>query len=542
MKSKQMTTLAITTLALSMLSSAALGNPASAAGKSSADFTDLTSIDAPLKAKIDAMITAGIFEGVSETSFGITQNMTRAQFAKVATLIFGVTVDQTIKASSFTDVRADDPANGWAIPYIEAAKKAGLIDGVTDMTFVPGDSVTTGQLDTVLLKGLGKKVSVLGSPWYGDAVKQATDLGIHASSKAGDQPANRADLVQSSYTAQGVFKNPNQTLISVGNVQATSDNKKVQVTLNKQVDTSKAILTLNKGTTIVNTTTEWSSDGKSATLTAKDGALAVGEYTVTLSGLEATSIQTATGKLTVSAIDTGNISITGNYDLANVLDSGLIGAATGQDLLATKAEAEDPTRSKLAKEIEVKATSGGETLAIPGIVQSITSSNVSIAKVELTADHHAYVIGNKAGTAEITVMVKIGDGSAKQLKVTVTVKSDSVTAKELKANKATIDRNFSVTNGVYSGNFDAYTEMDLNITDNYGITYKKDEIRSYNFALGTVFLVNDIVGDPNKGAVGSAVVNRDGSVHVTGNVKSFELTAISPNGNKVSSYVTMHRV
>ncbi|MFD0694472.1 S-layer homology domain-containing protein [Paenibacillus sp. GCM10027628] len=539
MKPNKLTTLAIAAVAFSMFSSAALANPATAAAatKSSADFTDLTGIDASLKAKIDAMISAGIFEGVSDNSFGITQNMTRAQFAKVATLIYGIPIDSTVKVSSFSDVQAADSTNGWAIPYIEAAKKAGLIDGVTDTTFLPGDPVTTGQLDTVLLKGLGKKVSTTGSPWYADAVKQATDLGIHAAGKAGDQPATRADLVSSSYTAKDAFQK--QTLISVTSVKAASDNQKVQVALNKQVDTSKATLTLNNGTTFVNTTTEWSSDRQTATLTATGGALAAGDYTVTLGGLDASTIQTATGKFTVAAptADTGNTTIVGNYALANVIDSGLTEAATGQNLLATKAIAEDPAQSKLAKEIVVKVTtSAGETVAVPGIVQSVHSSDPSVAKVALSADHHAYVLGNKAGTADISLMVQIGNGTAKQLHVTVTVKSDAVNAKDIKAGNATIEQ--TVTGGVYS--FDAYDKMDLSITDNYGITYEKDEIQSYNFALGMLFTTNNIKGDPSKGAVGTVSIDPDGTVHATGNVTSFELTGVLPNGQQATSYVTLH--
>ncbi|MEW9701115.1 S-layer homology domain-containing protein [Paenibacillus sp. SI8] len=541
MKSSKLTTLAISAIAFSMLSSAALANPSqtAAAAASTSDFTDLAGIDAGLKAKIDAMISAGIFEGVSNTSFGLTQNMTRAQFAKVATLIYGIKVDPTVKVSSFSDVLAGDSANGWAIPYIEAAKKAGLIDGVTDTTFVPGDSVTTGQLDTVLLKGLGKKVSVTGTPWYSDAVKQATGLGIHAASKAGDQSATRSDLVLSSYAAQGAFQN--QTLVSVKSVQADSDNKKVQVTLNKKVDTAKATLTLNKGTAVVNTTTEWSSDGTTATLVAKDGALTAGDYTVTLGGLDAASIQTATGKLTISAptTDTGNVAISGTYVIPNVLDSGITDSATGLDLLATKAEAENPALSQLAKEIEIKVTSGGEPVAIPGVVQSIQSSNPSVVKAAVSADHHAYVLGNKPGTADVLLIVRIGNNDDKQLRVTVTVKSDSIAAKTVKAGNSSIDRNVSVATTVYA--FDAYTDMDLSVIDNYDNKYEKDEIRSYNFALGTIFIANDIQGASGS-PVGTVSINSSGKVTVTGNVTSFELTAVLPSGAKATSYVTLKRV
>ncbi|MDQ0892191.1 hypothetical protein QFZ81_007279 [Paenibacillus sp. V4I9] len=538
MKSTKLTMIATAAMAFSLFTSAALSLPASAAAKTSADFTDLAGSDAALKAKIDAMIAAGIFEGVSDNTFGITQNMTRAQFAKVATLIYNITVDPAVKVSSFSDVNANDAANGWAIPYIEAAKKAGLIDGVTDTTFVPGDSVTTAQLDTVLLKGLGKKISMTGSPWYADAVKQATELGIHPISKSGDQPANRADLVLSSYTAQQVFGD--QTRISITKTQASSsDNKKVQVTFNKKVDVSKATLTLKNGSTVVPTTTEWASDGQSVTLTATL-ALAAGDYTVTLGGLDASTVQTTTGSFSVTAPSAGNISINGTYTLASVLDSGLTDAATGSNGLVNKITAEDPTLSKLAKEIEIKVTSAsGDPIAIPGVVQSVHSSDSSIAKVGLTSDHHAYVLGNKPGTADISVLVQIGNGEAKQLHVTVTVKNDAITAKEIKAGQTSIDKTvMTVTGGVYS--FNAYSTMDLTITDNYGITYKTADIKGYNFALGTLFITNDIKGNAAVGAVGTVSIDPDGTVRVTGNVTSFELTAVTSTGEKVTSYVTLN--
>lgn len=536
MKSTKLTMIATAAMAFSLFTSATLSHPASAAAKTSADFTDLAGSDAALKAKIDAMIAAGIFEGVSDSTFGITQNMTRAQFAKVATLIYNITVDPTVKVSSFSDVNANDAANGWAIPYIEAAKKAGLIDGVTDTTFVPGDSVTTAQLDTVLLKGLGKKISMAGSPWYADAVKQATELGIHPSSKSGDQTANRADLVLSSYTAQQAFGN--QTRISIIKTQASSsDNKKVQVTFNKKVDASKATLTLKNGTTVVPTTTEWASDGQSVTLTTTI-ALAAGDYTVTLGGLDASTVQTATGSFSVTAPSTGNVSIVGTYTLANVLDSGLTEALTG----AMKTEAEDPTLSKFAKEIEIKVTSAsGETVATPGIVQSVFSSDPSIAKVGLSADHRAYVLGNKPGTVDVAVMVQIGNGDAKQLHVTVTVKNDAISAKEIKAGDTSIEKTMSVTGGVYKATIDAYTEMDLSLTDSYGIKYEKDEMQDYNFALGTLFITNDIKGNAALGAIGTVAVNAAGEVLVTGNVTSFELTAVTPSGEKATSFVTLNR-
>ncbi|NQX70213.1 S-layer homology domain-containing protein [Paenibacillus alba] len=542
---KKLTMIATAAMAFSLFASATLSHPASAATKTSADFTDLSTTDAALKAKIDAMLAQGIFEGVSDNSFGINQNMTRAQFAKVATLIYDVKVDPSVKVSSFSDVHAEDAANGWAIPYIEAAKKAGLIDGVTDTTFVPGDPVTAGQLDTLLLKGLGKKVSTTGSPWYADAVKQATDLGIHPTGKAGDQLAIRADLVQSSYTAQQAFDK--LTLVSITKAAAGSDTKSVQVTFNRNVDTSKATLVLKNGSTVVPTKATWSTDAQAVTL-ATDVALAAGDYTVTLGGLDASAIQTGTASFSVAAApsdsgntgntgNSGNVSVVGSYTLADVLDSGLTETATGTDGFIDKATAQDPTKSKLAKEVKIKVTSGGEEVAVPGIIQSIFSSDPSVVKVGLdSATHRGYILGNKAGTADISVMVQVGSGNAKQLHVTVTVKSDSVAAKKIKADNTTIEQSM---NGATSTSFDAFSKMDLTITDNYDQTYEGAEVANYNFALGTAFITNKIKGDAAKGDVGSVSVDPTGKVVVTGNVTSFELTAVTSSGQTATSFVTI---
>lgn len=124
---------------------------AAGATKSSADFTDLKDLDAATKAKFDAMISAGIFNGVSETTFGLKDEMNRAQFAKVAALITGLEVNKDLKTSSFSDVKADG-ANGYALPYIEAIKSAGITNGNGEGQYNPAGKVTKEQLATFLVR------------------------------------------------------------------------------------------------------------------------------------------------------------------------------------------------------------------------------------------------------------------------------------------------------------------------------------------------------------------------------------------------------
>ncbi|WP_248926030.1 S-layer homology domain-containing protein [Paenibacillus hamazuiensis] len=540
---KSISLIAAAAVALSMTANAVMAGPA----KTAADYKDLTNLDAGLKDKVDTLLSQGIFEGVSDDSFGITQNMTRAQFAKVAALIFGLKVDNTLQTSSFSDVKADDAANGWAIPYIEAAKAAGLIDGVTDTTFAPGEHVTVGQLDTVLVKGLGKAVNTSVQPWYADAVKQAADLGIHPVDKSGGDAASRADLVIGAYGAWQASHGPKNTgKVSVSSVQASGDHV-VKVTLDQPVDTVKATLTLSKDGTVIPVDVAWSGDAKSAELTLKnDAALSIGYYTVTLGGLDSSAIRSATGSLTIGTTsNSGNIQYltASSYVIGNVIDSGITGSATGANGYATREEAENPALSKLATEVVIKAkTSSGEEIVLPGLVQSATSTNPTIVKAAVSEDHKAYILGVKEGTATINIIYAAGDDKRKQVSIPVTVKNERVMVQTLEARDLSFNQYVTtVTGNVYAGAFNAFEKMDLKAVDNYGNEYEQDEIQSYNFALGLMFLPEDIIGDTGSEPVGTVTIDTDGTVRVVGNVTRFTLTATTPEGKRVSSDVYVYK-
>lgn len=189
----------------------ALFVPASLAfAKTSADFSDLKDLDAATKAKFDALISAGVFDGVSESSFGLKEEMNRAQFAKVAALIMGLKVDEGLKTSSFQDVNADDAANGWALPFIEAIKVAGITEGVGNGEFDPAGKVTKEQLATFLVRTLGKDSDAKNkegvndstvSDWAKGYVALALELKLLANGQDGSfggQTEARRDLLVSS--------------------------------------------------------------------------------------------------------------------------------------------------------------------------------------------------------------------------------------------------------------------------------------------------------------------------------------------------------
>jgi cell division septation protein DedD len=193
------------------------------AAKTSADFTDLKDLDAATKAKFDALISAGVFDGVSEGTFGLKDEMNRAQFAKVAALIYGLKVDSSLTTSSFSDVKSDGPG-GYALPYIEAIKAAGITEGYGNGTFNPAGSVTKEQLATFLVKGLGQNKEAQALPgvkdesvsdWAKGYVQLALQLKLLDNGEdgkfGGKSNATRDLLVTGAYEAKEQFVKLNPT-------------------------------------------------------------------------------------------------------------------------------------------------------------------------------------------------------------------------------------------------------------------------------------------------------------------------------------------
>ncbi|KRE97976.1 hypothetical protein ASG89_29175 [Paenibacillus sp. Soil766] len=301
---KSLKVIATATLAFSMFASVAMADTpatttpatttsATTAVKTSKDFTDLVGKDAALLAKIDALLAKGFMDGKSDTAFDIDGNMTRAEAAKLVAKIFGLTVG-TETTSSFKDVDGTDASQAWAIPFIEAAKKAGIIDGMTDTTFAPQDNVTLGQLATLLVKGFGKAADVkTTSPWYDGYLDVAKANGVDLGTD-GAKAATRADLVTGSYAADVAFSSIGKlSVLSAKAAGATT----VEVKLSKAADTAKATFTLKKGAADVAldaAAAKWSDDKKTVTLKLKDSKVTAGSYTVTLAGVDAAELDKTT--------------------------------------------------------------------------------------------------------------------------------------------------------------------------------------------------------------------------------------------------------
>ncbi|WP_426454717.1 S-layer homology domain-containing protein [Paenibacillus sp. S-38] len=193
------------------------GQTEAAAAQSSSDFKDVESLPQDVKGKLDALLHDGVFDGTTDDVFGVDALMNRAQFAKVAALIFSLPVDPSLSQSSFADVSADDPVNGYALPYIEALRTAGLTNGVDaeGKHYNPSGTVTRQELAAFFIRGLkwetnANSAAPIADPtvddWANGYAAYAMDKklmdGLPNGSFGGRTEATRLMLALTSYNAK----------------------------------------------------------------------------------------------------------------------------------------------------------------------------------------------------------------------------------------------------------------------------------------------------------------------------------------------------
>ncbi|WP_159884916.1 S-layer homology domain-containing protein [Paenibacillus puerhi] len=298
-------------------------------GRSSDDFADLKDLSEEEKAAIDELLKQGIFEGISADTFGIDEKVNRAQFAKIAALIFSLEVDNTLKQSSFEDVSADDPAHSYALPYVEALKKAGLTTGydAEGKLYHPSGEVTRQELAVFLIRGLGleeeagqaepgddETVSVWAEGHVALALEKKLMTAEAGGLFEGSLPATRKTLALAAYEvlqyAKAVEKEKNKPdKVSIIEVKAIKSNK-LLIKLDREVDTTAELVIIKKGlkdTTTTDsqstTTTEikplaafvqWTDASLTEATMELDLKLEQGKYIIELKGLPESDVEKGT--------------------------------------------------------------------------------------------------------------------------------------------------------------------------------------------------------------------------------------------------------
>lgn len=264
-------------------------------------FSDLKNASKDDKKKINALLKMDAIDTASVDSFGLDQQITRAQLAKSVAIILGLRIDKAVATSNFSDVQSDDPTR----PYIEALKNSALTYDVADK-FNPIGQVTRQELAMLLIKGLGldekakaempskdETVNVTYKSYVTYALKQKIMTNQVGGKFGGNVSVTRKDFALAAYAAMQLHATTAKPAkASIAELKVIG-NSKMTVRLNRDVDIDKAVLTVTKEGAVDSDNkplvftggTDWSDDNVTAKLDMDD-PFTFGTYTVTLSGVD----------------------------------------------------------------------------------------------------------------------------------------------------------------------------------------------------------------------------------------------------------------
>src|SRR5690606_16979135 len=100
------------------------------------------------KSDIELLTNNLIVNGMTANTFEPERDITRAEFA--ALIVRSLGLSPIAGASSFSDVQADD----WFAAEVNAAAKAGIVDGYPDGTFLPNNKINREELAAMVVRAL----------------------------------------------------------------------------------------------------------------------------------------------------------------------------------------------------------------------------------------------------------------------------------------------------------------------------------------------------------------------------------------------------
>ncbi|MBN1258323.1 S-layer homology domain-containing protein [Candidatus Peregrinibacteria bacterium] len=100
---------------------------------------------------VEALYREGVVKGRDKDIFAPDENLTRAEFVKVALGAAGIEVETETSKAPFADV----PLYAWYAPYIAKAKALGLVGGYPDGNFKPDQVILRVEAVHILMKAFG---------------------------------------------------------------------------------------------------------------------------------------------------------------------------------------------------------------------------------------------------------------------------------------------------------------------------------------------------------------------------------------------------
>ena len=175
---------------------------------SAVSYNDLTDKDQIVnKDAVSMLVSLGIIEGKPDGSYGPTENVDRAQMAKMLSVIMNKGVDNSALYQSVNSGLTDINSH-WAKGHINYCYTTGIIAGRGNGTFDPSATVTALEAAKMLLVAVGYDPAIEGfegADWAINVSVRADEQGIFEGfTKDLSAPLNRDDAALLIYNALDV--------------------------------------------------------------------------------------------------------------------------------------------------------------------------------------------------------------------------------------------------------------------------------------------------------------------------------------------------
>ncbi|MEK3900522.1 hypothetical protein [Paenibacillus sp. FSL R7-0179] len=171
----------------------------------------------------DALAAKGVVNGFPDGQAHLEKDLTRGEFAKIVTKLFGLT--EVTGKLSYKDKGYD--AKNWAVPYIEAVTAAGLMQGQDTVKglFNFNGKVTVEEVSKVLAIALKLEQPTTtdnsASVWAKGYAQAVINAGLVAKDYNFKANATRSLVIETAYYAEQIGKVPTLTVASAEAVSPT---------------------------------------------------------------------------------------------------------------------------------------------------------------------------------------------------------------------------------------------------------------------------------------------------------------------------------
>ncbi|WP_159881672.1 S-layer homology domain-containing protein [Paenibacillus puerhi] len=238
--------------------------------------TDLTDINGSYaKDAILGLAEAGIINGKGDGKFDPTGRIERQDFAIILAKALNLDVTSAPATSTFSDVSNTH----YAFSYVEAAAKAGLIEGNGDGTFGTGANLSRQDMAVLFVRALGTDVTGKAAnlsfsdagqiaDYAKDSVAAAVELGLISGTGEGFNPQGNAERQAVALVASKFLKVQDEISPKIDTVTQVDD-KTLTITFTKELQAlspEDLVLTDENGKVIPIENVTLSEDKKSVTI------------------------------------------------------------------------------------------------------------------------------------------------------------------------------------------------------------------------------------------------------------------------------------